>query len=187
MLFTLHKTFVMAGLLLMAFLPDGCRTKHDNSKASEVDSMLNVVYSLQDTISSENVQILHEISQVLNDDLSLVYDSTYEEVINSPVTTQYASLFTDVESCALACNSYHEEIFLLEGDLRELLDLIRNESLPEDSLMRMIAYESDLLRDMQTRIDTNLEKITRNIGSFYKLKPQMDSLLKGSGVVIRTP
>lgn len=187
MLFTLHKTFGVAVLLLIVFLSDGCRNKNENNKASEVDSMLNVVYSLQDTISSENVQILHGISQVLNDDLSLVYDSAYEEVINSPVTTQYASLFSDVESCVLACNGYHEEIFLLESDLLELLDLIRNSSLPDDSLSGMIVYESDLLKDMKTRIDTNLDKIARNIGSFYKLKPRMDSLFKGSGIEIRNP
>ncbi|MBL7112636.1 MAG: hypothetical protein ISS19_11935 [Bacteroidales bacterium] len=173
--------------LILICLFTGCRNQAENKKALEVDSLLTVVYAIQDTISSSDVQILNEIRQVLSDDLAFIYDSMYEQVINSWVTTEYATLYSNVESCILACNNYHEEIFLLENKLRDLLELIQGSGLPGDSLDKKIQYEYELLKDMQTRIDTNLEKIASHIASFYELKPQIDSLIILSGVEIQAP
>ena len=87
----------------------------------------------------------------------------------------------------MACNNYHEEIFMLVNELRELLELIQGNNLPDDSLDNKIQYEADLLQDMQTRVDTNLEKIASHIESFHVLKPQIDSLIIQSGVEIQVP
>ena len=173
--------------LILIWLFAGCNNQAENKKALEVDSLLTVVYGIQDTISSSDVQTLHEIRQVLSDDLAYVYDSMYEQVINSWVTTEYATLYTSVEKCIMACNNYHEEIFMLVNELRELLELIQGNNLPDDSLDKKIQYETDLLQDMQTRVDTNLEKIASHIESFHVLKPQIDSLIIQSGVEIQVP
>jgi len=177
---------IIASLILLCWFA-GCRNQEENKKALEVDSMLTIVYHIQDTISSSSVQELHEIRQTLSDDLSMIYDSMYEKVINSSVTTKYATLYSRVESCVLACNNYHEEIFMLENELRELLALINDSDMPGDSLDKKIQYESDLLHDMHTRVDTTVGKIDRHIVSFHELKPQMDSLIIRSGVEIRVP
>ncbi len=188
MLYNFNKNIsgIITSLILICLLA-GCRNQAENKKALEVNSMLSVVYSIQDTISSVNVQTLQEIRQVLSDDLAFIYDSMYEQLINSPVTSEYATLYSNVESCALACNSYHEEIFLLENKLMELLELIQGSDLAGDSLDKKIRYENELLTDIQTRVDTNLKKIANHIISFYKLKPQMDSLIILSGVEMKAP
>ena len=188
MLSTAHKkTFLISGVIALIFVFAGCRNRVINLKALEVDSMRTVAISLLDSVGSHNIRELHEVWQSLNDDLSLVYDSMYEEIVNSNITTRYVSLFTDVHSCVLACNSYHEEIFFLESDLQELHEQIGTSGITEDSINRKIAYESELLKDLLIRIDTNLDKITGYIESFYELKPQMDSLFILSGVEIHAP
>ena len=151
------------------------------------DTLLNVVYAIQDTISSPQVQMLHEVRQVQSDDLSLFYDSMYVQLINTNITTEYATLYSRIESCVMACNNYHEEIFLLESELQELLELIHESELTDDSLDKIIHYESELLQDMQTRVDTNLEKIAIHIEYFHELKPQIDSMIIQSGVEIQAP
>jgi hypothetical protein len=188
MLFEDNKNiFLIAVMFFLISLCTGCIKQGKTRGAMEVDSLLNIVYAIQDTISSSDVQMLHEIRQTLSDDLSMVYDSIYEQVINSRITTEYANLYSNVESCLEACNNYHEEIFLLENKLQLLLASIQNAVLPADSLDKKIRYESELLQDMQTRVDTNLGKIARHIASFAELKPQMDSLFIQSGIEKRVP
>jgi len=168
-------------LCILISLTTDCKNKEENKQARTVDSLLTVLYDIQDTISSHEVQTLYEVSQVISQDLELVYDSMYETVINTPVAGRYSELLAGVESCILACSEYHEEIFLIESELQELNTLIHGSDLPSDSIDNKILYESDLLNDLKTRIDTNFSNIAYFTGLFYQLKPLMDSLILQPG------
>ena len=165
-------------VLLIACIPtllcmNLCRQQETrNHVYMEADSLLRLTLELQSKIGSPEVQRLHDFQEEIGRDLSMLG--------NLPVTDtsilRYRELYTDLGHCMQACNHYHEEAFMLESSLRDIMDRsLAKESIPPE-LEEILAFEMDIYNDLSLRIDSSLDQAIRQAGIFYSLKPRIDSI-----------
>ena len=161
------------------FILPNCQTGPPERRIREVDSLIGITLSLQKKISSQKVQVLNDFSYGIDNDLSFFYDTVKQQFPDFVLThelEEYISLQEDIENCLSACKKYNEEVFLIENNLRDMLDrLYKNNGNPEE-LERLIETEKDLLDDLLSRIENNIGIIDRHIEEYLHLKLLIDTL-----------
>lgn len=164
---------VPACLLLLVFCFPRCGQRENPHRIyTDADSLLELTMELQSRISSPEIQRLQEFQELINQDLELI-ESFPEE---NPSLVRYRELSIGLGQCMQACNQFHEEAFMLESSLREIMDLSHLKDADLKSLESRLQFESENLKDLSQRIDSSIRLALRQAETFYSLKPEIDQI-----------
>ena len=147
------------------------------------DSLLNLTLELQSRIGSPEIRRLHEFQEEINGDLSALSGYTEENAAYAG----YLGLYEGLGQCMQACNQFHEEAFLLESALREIMEQIQMKETDPRDLEELLQFETENYQDLQVRIDSSIELAVRQAELFYTLKPEIDKLREQIEPVPRNP
>jgi hypothetical protein len=75
-----------------------------------------------------------------------------------------------------ACSQFHEEAFLLETTLREIMDQSSTEGADLKSLQELLIFEKQVYEDLSLRIDSSLRSAMDQARTYYVLKPMVEQL-----------
>jgi hypothetical protein len=148
-----------------------CRQKEvRNEVFIRADSLLGLTLALQMKIGSPEIQRMHDFQEEIDNDLAFL-DSYPDEDTS---VNRYRELYNGLGQCMKACSQYHEEAFMLESSLREIMEQARLKKSVPGALERRLDFETDNYRDLSTRIDSSLHQAIRQAETFYSLKHEID-------------
>ena len=127
---------------------------------------------LQSRISSPGIQRLHDFENEISNDLAILSDTPEEDAS----MVKYLELYNGLGNCMQACNQFHEEAFLLENSLLDIIDQVQGKKPDRHTLIARLQFEKDNLRDLSTRIDSSLYLALQQAETFYSLKPEINKI-----------
>ena len=152
---------------------DLCRQQETgNDLYAKADSLLRLTLALQAKIGSPEIQRMHDFQEEIGRDLSFLGNPPEEDTL----VTRYRELYSGLGNCMQACNQYHEEVFMLESSLREIMDKSLAKGASPMVLNEILAFEMNNYNDLSGRIDSSLNQAIRQAETFYSLKPSIDSI-----------
>ena len=169
----MRPVILFAACLSLLFCFHNCRQQETKNEIYTVaDSLLSLTLGLQLKISSPEIQRMHDFQQEINRDLPLL-----KPIVDKDTSvTSYMELYNGLGQCMHVCNQYHEEAFMLESSLREIMDQIQSREADLKSLETRLQFEIDNYRDLSRRIDSSLNIAIRQAETFYRLKPEIDRI-----------
>jgi hypothetical protein len=138
----------------------------------EADSLLRITLDLQSSISSPGIQRLHDFEIEISKDLVTLSDIPEEDTS----MVKYLELYNGLGNCKRACNQFHEEAFLLENSLLEIIDQVQGKKPDRHKLRKRLQFEKHNLLDLSTRIDSSLDLALQQAETFYALKPEINKI-----------
>jgi hypothetical protein len=150
-----------------------CRQKEvSNEVYIRADSLLGLTLALQLKIGSPEIQRMHDFQEEIDSDLAFL-DSYPDEDTS---VNRYRELYNGLGQCMKACSQYHEEAYMLESSLREIMEQAGLKKSGPGALEKRLEFETDNYRDLSTRIDSSLNQAIRQAEIFYILKPGIDRI-----------
>ena len=143
----------------------------------EADSLLALTLVLQSRISSPEIQRMHDFQEEINEDLSVLSPALEAD----PSIAKYLELHVGLGECLQACNQFHEEAYLLESSLLEIMDRVQSKEADLLKLYELLNFEIDNLEDLSGRIDSSMDLAIRKAEIFYTLKPEIDLIKERFG------
>lgn len=160
-------------VLLLILITSRCNTKETGNRIySEADSLLTLTLALQSRLGSPEIKRMTDFQSEINADMRLLVD-----IENGGESLQsYRELFNGLGQCRQACNQFHEEAFMLESTLREIMDGSLRKGSNMKKLEEMLVYEWVNYRDLYQRTDSSLNLVMRQAEIFYALKPEIERI-----------
>jgi len=149
-----------------------CRQEVQHEIYIEADSLLRLTLVLQSRISSPEIQRLHDFEIEISKDLVTLSDTPEEDTS----MVKYLELYNGLGNCMQACNQFHEEAFLLENSLLEIIDQVQGKNPDRHKLTARLQFEKDNLLDLSTRIESSLDLALLQAELFYALKPEINKI-----------
>jgi len=150
-----------------------CRQKEVQHKIYiEADSLLGLTLDLQSRISSPEIQRLHDFENEISNDLAILSDTPEEDTS----MVKYLELYNGLGNCMQACNQFHEEAFLMENSLLEIIDQVQGKNPDRHKLRERLQFEKDNLLDLSGRIDSSIDLALQQAEIFYALKPEINKI-----------
>ncbi len=171
------KNFILAcsGLLIsVCFCSCGQMDRQLEIYAS-ADSLLRLTQDLQAKIGSAEIQRLQHFEEEINRDLAAL--DSIRETDRSLV--QYLELQDGLGQCMKACSQFHEETFLLESSLRDIMEKSRLKNADLEELKSRFRFELENYRDLSNRIDSSIRVATRQAEIYHSLKPEINRIKEG--------
>ena len=139
---------------------------------SQADSLLTLTLKLQSRIGSPEIQRLHQFQAEINNDLMVL-----AELDNADTSLlRYRELNNGLGQCMQTCNNFHEEAFMLESSLREIIEQSGEKNADLKMLEDRLVYETENYNELFVRTDSSLKLIKLQAGIFYELKPEIDKI-----------
>lgn len=138
------------------------------------DSLIGLTLVLQSRIGSPEIHRMHNFQEEINEDLVILAPAPEEDT----TIVKYLELHNVLGQCMQACNQYHEEAFLLETSLHEIMDQVQSKDADPEKLHELLQFEIDNYEDLSSRIDSSMDIAIRQAGIFYTLKPEIDRMMK---------
>ncbi|MFC2081204.1 hypothetical protein ACFLR8_03240 [Bacteroidota bacterium] len=150
-----------------------CRQKENQHEIyMEADSLVALTMVLQSRIGSPEIQRMHEFQEEIDKDLS----SLSAVPIKDTSLLKYQELYNRLGQCLQACNQYHEEAYLLESSLREIMVRIQSKEAELVNLHELLHLENDNYAKLSRRIDSSMDLAILHAEVFYSLKPGIDKM-----------
>jgi len=173
------KSCLILTFYLVALLCISCRSPVPHERTKEIDSLLTLLLTVQDTLSSPMVQLLDEMSRQISSDLKHLTDSfpqVDQDLPENDNITAYRILYQDLEDCLEACQTYQGDIFIIESHLNDLRLELNNKDADIGVVYENIDREKDLLFELKGQVDSNISRIQLHQNEYIILKPLIDSL-----------
>jgi hypothetical protein len=138
----------------------------------EADSLLKHVIELQNKLGSAEIQRINEFENELNEDIALLAGQGEEDTS----LVKYLDLYNGLGQCMEICHQFHEEAFLLESSVRDILVEIGQEDAETENIREAISFEQSIYLDLASRVDSSLDLILEQVELFYRLKPEIEAL-----------
>lgn len=139
------------------------------------DSLIGLTLVLQSRIGSPEIQRMHDFQEEINENLAMLTPVPKEDT----TIVKYLELHDVLGQCMQACNQFHEEAFLLETSLYEIMDQVQSKDADPEKLHELLQFEIDNYEDLSRRIDSSLDIAIRQAGILYTLKPEIDRMMEG--------
>ncbi len=163
-------------VLLILFLiisSSGCGKQEAVSRVyTEADSILTLTLALQSRIGSAEIQRMNVFQLEINADLADLKGLVLEDTS----LTRYKELSDGLGQCMQACNQFHEEAFMLENSLREIMAESGEKKANMNKLEEMLIYEAEIYTDLYRRTDSSLAVAIMQAEIFYHLKPEIEKI-----------
>lgn len=165
-------------ILLLLSVPivlilNGCNQKEDAHLIyAEADSLVSLTLALQSWIGSPEIQRLHDFEIEINHDLEFL---SRLDVKDSSVT-KYMELKDGLGQCLLACTQFHEEAFMLESSLEEIMKKSEPRNANMEELFELLQYERLNYMDLAGRIHSSMTIARGQAEIFYSLKPTIEKI-----------
>ena len=151
----------------------GCGKPESVSRVyTEADSILSLTLDLQSRIGSSEIQRMFEFQSEINTDMSVLKDLANEDTS----LNRYRELSNELGHCMQACNQFHEEAFMLETSLREIMVISGEQDADKEKLRKRLKYETEIYTDLYMRADSSLALATLQAEIFYSLKPEIEKI-----------
>jgi hypothetical protein len=143
-----------------------------NRVYAEADSVLALTLALQSRIGSPEIQRMHVFREEIGMDISTLplLESTDPSII------RYLELYEGLGRCMKACNQFHEEAFMLESSLRDIMEQSLQKDANVGKLEELLSYETENYKDLHIRADSSLVVANRQAEIFYQLKPEINKI-----------
>ncbi len=115
---------------------------------------------------------MHDFQSEINADIIILKDLGNEDTS----LISYRELSNGLGQCMQACNQFHEEAFMLESSLREIMEQSIEKGANINKLEEMLKYEIQNYRDLYQRTDSSLKLVMYQAKIYYNLKPEIDRI-----------
>ena len=164
--------FLLPCFLLIIY-SSGCRHQESvNLVYAEADSILTLTLALQSRIGSAEIQRMNEFQVEINADMSVLTDLDVKDTS----LVKYRNLSTGLGQCMQACNQFHEEAFMIESSLRDIMYSSGQKNANMDKLEELLIYETENYLDLYIRADSSLALAMLQAKIFYRLKPEIEMI-----------
>ncbi len=160
-------------ILLICF--SQCRPKEQPGIYTEADSLLNLTLDLQARINSPEIQRLLDFQDEINEDLAILRPAAERDTL----LIRYIELYNGLGQCMEACNQFHEETFLLEYALRDIMEQVRMKNADLESLESMFLFELENFNDLSGRMDSSINLAMHQAEIYYAIKPGIRKIMEG--------
>jgi hypothetical protein len=140
---------------------------------SRADSLLQLTLGLQAKLGSSDIRRMHDFQEEIEHDLA-VLDTIAK---GDPSLAPYRELSGKFGRCMKACSQYHEEAYMIESSLREIMDLSGTRDQDPQELKKRLSFETDNYEDLSQRVDSSLNQAMRQAEEYYSIKPGINRLL----------
>ncbi|MFC2112065.1 hypothetical protein ACFLTA_02250 [Bacteroidota bacterium] len=172
----MRYTILFTIVVSIVFFLSQCGQKEDPNKLyTTADSLVNLALDLQSRIGSPDIQRLHDFEEEITLDLEMLTQLPEKDTS----ILKYLTLQNGLGQCMHACNQYHEEAFLLESSLREIMEQVESKEANLKDLEKMLDFEIENYIDLSKRIDSSLDLAIHQAETFYSLKPEIDKIKQG--------
>jgi len=169
----MRHAILFCAFLVLIKISTGCGKQESHAMVyTQADSLLTLTLKLQSRIGSPEIQRLHQFQTEINNDLSVL--AGLENADTS--LTRYRKLHNGLGQCMQTCNNFHEEAFMLESSLREIMEQSGEKNANLKMLEERLVFETENYNELFMRTDSSLELIRLQAGIFYKLKPEIDKI-----------
>jgi hypothetical protein len=169
----MRRIYFVLLILLLLISSSGCGNQEIVSKVyTEADSILTLTLALQSRIGSAEIQRLHDFQSEINADIADLEGLVLEDTS----ITLYRELSNGLVHCMKACNQFHEEAYMLESSLREIMAASGEKIANMNKLEERLIYEAELYADLFRRTDSSLSVAILQAEIFYSLKPEIDKI-----------
>ena len=141
----------------------------------KADSLIGLTMVLQSRIGSPEIQRMHEFQEEIIEDLSKLIPVPKEDTSY----IKYQELYNGLGQCLQSCSQFHEEAYMLESSLREIMEQILSKEADLDKLHELLELEIDNYENLSARLDSSMNLAILNAKIFYSLKPGIDRMKEG--------
>jgi hypothetical protein len=168
------RSFILTGgcLAVLLFLSQCWHRTDRDDLYTRADSLLGLTLGLQSRLGSPEIQRMHDFQVEIDSDFAFL--DTFS--LRPPSLARYRELYNGLGHCMQACSQYHEEAFILESSLREIMEKASLRKADRAALEERLEFESENYRDLSARIDSSLNLAIRQAETYYSLKPEINGL-----------
>ncbi len=139
---------------------------------TKADSLIGLTMALQSRIGSPEIQRMHEFQEEIIEDLSKLMPVPEEDTSY----IKYQELYNGLGQCLQSCSRFHEEAYMLETSLREIMVQIHSKEADPEKLYEQLQLEIDNYENLSARFDSSMSLAILNAEIFYSLKPGIDRM-----------
>jgi len=169
----MRRINLVLAFLLLILISSQCQLQETGNRVySEADSILTLTLALQSRIGSPEIKRMNDFQAEINADMTELVNLENKDT----TLVRYRDLFNGLGQCMQACNQFHEEGYILESSLREIMAESLEKRANMKKLEEMLIYETENYRDLFQRTDSSLKLVMRQAEIYYNLKPEIDRI-----------
>ncbi|MBN2350111.1 MAG: hypothetical protein JXJ22_14830 [Bacteroidales bacterium] len=145
------------------------------SKPEQIRSLYDTVYNLYQLLGYTEADSINRVYNTITETTDTTSDQFLRHLEDND-KQQLERIQLDLYQYLIACNNFHEEIFVLEESLNKLEYDVKKQYISDSTFKRRLTEETRYLEDLSSRIYAKRNQVFLSMEQYYHMLSRQDSL-----------